>query len=157
MKRVFRPDIHILVLLAVLLFSGCNEKDDPYKVLNVRIFSVSGTVTGLVDGGESVPLEGIEVNLAAYSLEDTEKTIPVFTDQYLTRENGTYQLYKISEEDCSNLFFEFTLVDKSASRATRYQTTSRNLYLNVLSPFYYPDIKAYEVKGNDFELYPATE
>lgn len=158
MKRTRRLNIHILLLFAVLLTAACEKNgNDPYKVLTVRIFSVSGNVTGITPDGERSALKGVEVTISAYSNEDRERTIPIYTDRCVTSDEGKYQFFKIWEDDCSDLFFEFNLKDVSTERETRFKATARNLYMSVLSPFYYPEIKAYEVTGNDFELVPESD
>lgn len=158
MKRFHTLKIHIPFMLLLLLAVSCGEKrTDPSKVLNVRIFTVWGSVMGYVDGGDPVPLEGVDVTISAYSLEDTEKTIPVYTDSFTTLDNGSYQFFKIWSEDCSGLFFEFTLTDNYPGRELRYSSSSRDLFLSAASPFYDPEIKTYEVKGNDFLLYPSAD
>ena len=155
MKRKHPLEIHIFLLILSLLAVSCGGKNtDPYKVLNVRIFSVCGTVTGYADGDSNVPLGGVTVTMTAYSVEDMDKTIPVYTDSFTTLDDGTYRLFKIWSEDCSGLFFDFTLTDRSPDREIHFASSSRDLFLSAASQFYNPEIKTYEVIGNDFVLYP---
>lgn len=158
MKRIHPLKIHIFFMVLALLAVSCGRSsDDPYKVLNVRIFTVSGTVFGVTGEGDHAPLSGITVTMSAYAVEDIGKTIPVYTDSFTTLDNGTYQFFKIWDEDCSGLFFDFLLTDRSSERTVRFAPSSRDLFLSAASPFYNPDIKTYEVTGNDFLLYPAED
>lgn len=153
MKRKRPLEIHIFFLILSLLAVSCAEKETRLE-LNVRIFSVSGTVTGYVEDGPSIPVGGVTVRMSAYSVEDIGKTIPVYTASFKTLDNGTYQFFKIWSEDCSGLFFDFTLTDSSPEREVHFATSTRDLFLSAASQFYDPEIKAYEVTGNDFLLYP---
>lgn len=153
MKRKRPLEIHFFLLVLSLLAVSCGGKET-IPVLNVRIFSVSGTVTGYAEDGPSVPLGGVTVTMSAYSVEDMEKTIPVYTASFNTLDNGTYQFFKIWSEDCSGLFFDFTLTDSSPEREVHFAPSSRDLFLSAASQFYNPEIKTYEVIGNDFVLYP---
>ncbi len=153
MKRKRPLGIHIFLLILPLLAVSCGGKEAS-PVLNVRIFSVSGLVTGYAEDGPSVPLGGVTVTMSAYSVEDVGKTIPVYTASFNTLDNGTYQFFKIWSEDCSGLFFDFTLTDSSPEREVHFAPSSRDLFLSAASQFYNPEIKTYEVIGNDFVLYP---
>lgn len=149
MSKLLKAGIHIFSLFAALtVVSGCWD-DYPEAPPVVKLISVSGIVTDIADGE---PVTGVTVTMTAYSLDDTDKLSPLYSDSYDTASDGSYWFMR-SDETSSTLtgvYYEFTLSDNYEERADHYKPAQRSLFLLASSPFYNSVTKVYKVESNNF-------
>lgn len=148
-----RINICFCILLSLLMaaFCGCNEKED---VFEVGFFTVSGGIYDASADSQDSPVEGVSVYITGYSVNDLERTSPLYTSKCISAPDGSYQFSINSSDNLSEMFFIFTVKDEANYRSTHFGQTERQLYLSKTSNFYNAFMKTYEVEDNDFYLYP---
>lgn len=135
-----------------MLAVSCNSQNSGDRFF-VDFISVSGGVYEKLEDGTSVPIQGIEVRMEAFSSDDTGRLSPVISETCLTSSEGIYQFSVQSEENLFNYFFVFSVTDVSTLRDTHFSSEERYLYLSPgSSTCFNPIMNSYVVTGNDFLL-----
>lgn len=149
----FRTNICFYFLLSLLMvaFSGCIEKQD---VFTISYFAVSGGIYDASAETQDSPIEGVTVNITGYSVQDLDRTSPVYSGKCVSASDGSYQFSINSVYNLGEFYFVFTVKDEATYRSEHFEQTERKLFLSTNSSFYNSFMKTYEVKDNDFYLYP---
>ena len=141
--------IRVLLCLQVISLSGCYEEEEQQSI---DFFSVSGVIS---DKNSGEPVPGVTINLSAYSVEDQSRTDKLFSSKYQSSSKGEYQFFVNLSYDLSNVYFVFEVVDEDNGRAVRYLPSEMVIFMSRSSKLFNTTTGAYELKGNDFSLYPA--
>lgn len=134
----------------MIALSGCNKDDDTF---NVSFFSVSGCIYD--DSGET-PVQGVTVSITAYSVDDLDRTMPLYRDNCFSAPDGRYQFSINSSDDLSDSYFVFIVKDEASYRTPRFKEAEGLLFLSPNSVNYNSFMKTYEVKDYDFCLSPEN-
>ena len=148
-NKLLHSFICVLLCLQVISLSGCYEEEDQQSI---DFFSVAGVVS---DKNSGEPVPGVTINLSAYSVEDQSRTDKLFSGKCQSSSKGEYQFFVNLSFDLSNVYFVFEVVDEDSGRAVRYLPSEMVIFMSRSSKLLNTITGAYELKGNDFSLYPA--
>ena len=137
----------------MVVFNGCNEKQE---VFTISYLAVSGGVYDASSDAQDTPVEGVTVNITGYSVQDLDRTSPVYSGKCVSASDGSYQFSINSVYNLGEFYFVFTVKDEATYRSEHFEQTERKLFLSTNSSSYSSFMKTYEVKNNDFYLYPET-
>ena len=137
----------------MVVFNGCNEKQE---VFTISYLAVSGGVYDASSDAQDTPVEGVTVNITGYSVQDLDRTSPVYSGKCVSASDGSYQFSINSVYNLGEFYFVFTVKDEATYRSEHFEQTERKLFLSTNSSSYNSFMKTYEVKNNDFYLYPET-
>lgn len=146
----------VLVMLPLMAaLTGCRHTDpeDPND-FSVKSFSVSGTVYDSSESFPGDPLSDITITMSVYWHFDTERETPIRTEVVRSGADGKYQIYKQWNMPMQNVFYVLKVTDDSKLRTVHFKPVEQELYLRSHTDAYDDVMMSYEVKDNDFHLYP---
>lgn len=161
MGKSFKANIRIFILLALLpvmaALTACDRTDpDPQEDFFVRSFSVSGTVYDASESLPGKPLGDVTITMTAYWYYDTDRESPLYSAVVQTGSDGKYQFYKAWNMTMQNVFYVLKVSDSSKSRSVHFKPVEQELYLRAHTDAYDNIMRSYEVRDNDFYLFPES-
>lgn len=161
MGKSLKADIRIFILLAMLpllaAVTGCDKhRTETPEEFSVRYFSVSGVTYDSSASLPGEPLSDITVTITAYWYYDTDREQPLYSEVVRTGSDGRYQFYKKWNMTMQNVFYVIKVTDDSKLRTVHFKPVTQELYLRSHTDSYDDIRRSYEVRDNDFYLYPEV-
>lgn len=139
-----RARIHaFLSALSVLACVSCirPNTDDPQRAFSLNLITVSGCVFCAEDGR---PVDGAELTLCAYGMEDLERKNPVSTAHSVSFHAGKYRF--------SITYPAQTIIWSLSVEASGYENAYMDLYLDTDTKSYDEYAKSFTIESLDFYL-----